>query len=397
MSRKIIRVQTCAPLLIGTALAFSSMACVNRTFQPTSKSGITTTNIRHTPPKWQSIGNCWLYAVIGWSESLAMYNGRKEDFSESYLTYHYFAEQLLRYNDSSQINTGGTWFKARDLILNYGLMREGDFLPNENGQTYSTTQKTALDYINKSMTSGKLSTDRSEQSVYAELDAAFGVNMNSLKTKVINANEVQVANKRGNAPTKTLLQELNNWTSIYWDLPEAYNDVTQLPKGPFALSKENADLLKRVKRALNDRKPVIMSWYVDFNALDNSGIFSMENLIAKRKPGRQGGHMTVIEDYVAHGTNPATQQPFTTPEGSTSAELKKLALEYGEIDYFVVKNSWGGAERLDRSSYVHDNEKGFTRLNASYIFGAMPMTDEDGATNGGIATSLTEFILPAGY
>jgi hypothetical protein len=171
-----------------------------------------------------------------------------------------------------------------------------------------------------------------------------------------------------------------------------------MPKGPFQLNVENKALLKRVKKALNARKPVVMSWYVDFNAMDENGIFSIETLKKAGVPGRQGGHMTVIEDYVAHGIDPATGKAFKTTEGTVTAELKKLALEYGEIDYFVVKNSWGGQERNDRASYTHDKKKGFTRLEASYIFGAMPTVNEEtGKPDGGVSGGLNEFILPAGY
>ncbi len=89
--------------------------------------------------------------------------------------------------------------------------------------------------------------------------------------------------------------------------------------------------------------------------------------------------------------DPQTGKPFQTTEGENSPELKKLAAEFGTIDYFVVKNSWGGADRPSRSCYTHDNEQGFTRLNADYILGAIPQRQ------GGHMTTLIEFFLPKGY
>jgi hypothetical protein len=49
--------------------------------------------------------------------------------------------------------------------------------------------------------------------------------------------------------------------------------------------------------ALNADAPVIVSWLVDFNALDNVGAFRMSQLERAGRPGRQGGHMTVLHDY----------------------------------------------------------------------------------------------------
>lgn len=53
------------------------------------------------------------------------------------------------------------------------------------------------------------------------------------------------------------------------------------------------EIVTRVQRALQDRQPVIISWYVDFAALDAQGRF----FAPPAQPGRQGGHMTVLEDY----------------------------------------------------------------------------------------------------
>src|SRR5262249_15063996 len=53
---------------------------------------------------------------------------------------------------------------------------------------------------------------------------------------------------------------------------------------------------KRFQRALADRIPVVLVWYVDFNALDDEGRF----FAPPTAPGRQGGHMVVMEDYQIH-------------------------------------------------------------------------------------------------
>ena len=54
----------------------------------------------------------------------------------------------------------------------------------------------------------------------------------------------------------------------------------------------------------HDRQPVVITWSVDFNALENQagerqGSFNLTTLREAGRPGGQGGHMTVLEDYAA--------------------------------------------------------------------------------------------------
>src|SRR5690606_12624597 len=59
-----------------------------------------------------------------------------------------------------------------------------------------------------------------------------------------------------------------------------------------------ADLMRRVLTALNDRQPVVMTFMVDFNALDaEDATFKLSALEDAGGPGSQGGHMVVLEDY----------------------------------------------------------------------------------------------------
>jgi hypothetical protein len=378
--------------MVSLVLAATQLvSCMPKSVDP-QNSGIKTTDVAHTNVKWQSIGNCWLYAMMGWSESLAMVNGKQADFSESYLTYLYFEEQLLSTPSIKEIQTGGWWDTGADLMLKHGLMLEGDFIPQEQALTCSVAQGKAVKVINAALASGAIRSDPSPAKIRKLMDSAFGVNMESLKSKVINASNIRLASVNGSTPAPTLRDELLRWSGEYWSNSNLYS-VTQrdAPFGPIALTQKNKQVLTKVMRALNDHKPVVMSWFVDFNAAVN-GTFSIEALIKAGKAGSQGGHMTVVEDYVAHGVDPQTGKPFQTTEGENSPELKRLAAEFGTIDYFVVKNSWGGADRPSRPSYTHDNEQGFTRLNASYIFGAVPRTE----SNNLLQLTLNEFILPKG-
>ena len=112
-------------------------------------------------------------------------------------------------------------------------------------------------------------------------------------------------------------------------------------------------------RALNDGEPVVLEWFVDFNAMDYRGIFSLDQL-AYNGVGRQGFHQTVIEDYVVELVDPQTGEVYgEIGEGEVSEEQQELAVRHGRFKYLIVKNSWG-ANRPDRGSYTVDGEKGFS-------------------------------------
>ena len=68
----------------------------------------------------------------------------------------------------------------------------------------------------------------------------------------------------------------------------AWNDASY----PTA-AKDRRNLQIKVQRAMHEGMPVIMTWFVDFNAMDSQNRF----MAPPATPGRQGGHMTVVEDY----------------------------------------------------------------------------------------------------
>jgi hypothetical protein len=68
-------------------------------------------------------------------------------------------------------------------------------------------------------------------------------------------------------------------------------------------SKRNFQI--RVQKALHDAQPVVITWNVDFNAMESGsgpgaqGLVQHDDAQEGGRPGRQGGHMTVLEDYEA--------------------------------------------------------------------------------------------------
>lgn len=346
-----------------------------------------TVDIPDTEAKWQSIGNCWLYAGIGWLEALTLRDGTHSNYSESFLTYHYFAEQL-RYATmaSDKIHTGGSWFSFSQLVFNHGLMHEGDFIPGEAHSTFSDRQQQAKTMINEFLAERENRArlvnawgQDKEDLITQLLDTAFGVKLSDVQQLVLDPRTIEVNDARGQVVT--VAEELAAWRP-YGDYAfyPPYQPGMPLPSYRGGPTSDQDQFIRYAMAQLNQGQPVVMRWFVDFNAMDDNGIFSLETL-AQRGKGKQGYHLTVIEDYVVTYRDPYTGEVRDTPEGEVSPDLKEHARRYGKLKYFVVKNSWGGAEREDRASYTRFGKKGYSRLEASYLLGLMEL-EEGGAEYG---------------
>ena len=363
-----------------------------------SNSSVQTVDINHTKPKWQSIGNCWIYAFASWAESLALTasNGANLlNISETYITYRHYEAQLLS-GTTGELETGGFFQTAASITEQFGFMNEGDFIPGESELTFSAVQKAATSYLNASIRSGLLKSDRSPETIRTELDNAFGVTLANLQPKIRNASEVLTGfGKTGG--NITLADSLNSWNTASWDKNyQSYPENEKFPAWTGKFTTRQNNLLKRVKLALNAGYPVVLDWFVDFNALNDKGEFSGATL-SQKGPGRQGYHSVVVEDYVVEGFNPETGKAFVIGEGQVSEDEMRIAAEYGEIKYFIIKNSWGGSERLDRKSFVRNGEGGYHVLKADYLFAWLQRVNEKTGANEGADTGLSRFVLPPGF
>lgn len=189
---------------------------------PEALSSTKTVNIPHTPVKWQSIGNCWAYAAVGWIESM-MLRGETEplpNFSETYITYRHYEGQL-NYLRGNELQTGGSFYEATQIILRYGLMYEADFAPEEATLSKSDRQKRATAILNESLASGPLSKIRTRAVIRAELDRAFGVNIKALESKIIDPSEILVSTGQGGkAPLSSVMPSWQDlWPVSYSEYP----------------------------------------------------------------------------------------------------------------------------------------------------------------------------------
>lgn len=377
MKFKSIRILSTSALL--TASLFS---CGKQT---TQSSDILVTDVAQSEVKRQSIGNCWLYATASWAESMHLAATKEElNLSESYWTYWYFYDQIVD-SGISKIQTGGSWYAAVDIIRNHGWVLEGDFIAGEAKMEMSAAQARAESFVNQALSTGALAKtkDRTAANVRSVLDQAFGAKMASAEKVARKASDLVVGKEKGKDLTLAdmMLGGSLSWSEVRY--PRVYGKDTKVSS---QVSQQRASILKRVMHALNDKRPVIMSFQVDFNALDSSdATFKVSTLKAAGHPGHQGGHMVVLEDY----TVDHVPGVGSIGEGDVSQELKDKAL-LGITQTLVAKNSWG-KNRPDRGL-----TDGYTRFEMEYLNAQLEWTDE-GSTSGEFYTTLTDFVLPKGY
>ncbi len=362
------------------------------------------TDVKNSPVKRQSIGNCWLYATASWTESVNMSaTGTAFNVSESYWTYWHWFDELTRGYVSKEIETGGSFEVASEIIKNYGLMAEADFIPDEGDAEMSARQKSALAAMNASVTTGALkdpAARRDRALVRSELDKAWGLkpevtaqldrvfgkdvskNLRSSRTytsgtKVVRPTYFKAKYKNGStgaSKTTTLRVAVDEWRSVSY---------------PTWGATSRRDFQIRFQKALNDAQPVVVSWFVDFNAMSRQGTFEAP----PTTPGHQGGHMTVMEDYEIDGVPGFGTLKAGTP--ATQDQLKASLSPAAKIKFIRIKNSWGAyrPDRWDTSAMP-----GFHDLYMKYLDGPVKHCPEEGSTTGCYDdVPLNDVVLPPGY
>ena len=370
--------------------------------------------------KRQSIGNCWIYATASWAESLIKQANPNEtaepNLSESYWTYWHWFDQIANGQASDSVTTGGFYTTAAEIIARYGIMAEADFIPEEASEERSLRQKAALAAINTSLKSGALSTPqarRDRKLVRSELNAAF-----QLGTGVVSQMDTMFAPdvsrtldrstslstahstvKRA-ADFKAKLRDPQTKTATVGTLQDAIGVLASSGSrtGRFAWqtidypSSDSArrTTLARVQRAMQDGQPVMVSWYVDFNAMHN-GQFAAP----PETPGKQGGHMVIVEDYQIN--NVPGFGTLKAGVNETRPDALKAALSpQAQIEFIRIKNSWG-TQQPDPLNIG----AGYYDLYMKYLNGPIKECttnpDETPTDDCWSATPLDAFVLPPGY
>lgn len=372
------------------ALGLTVVAPLTSCSQQPSSSNILVTDVAQSQVKRQSIGNCWLYATASWLESSHLSaTGNEINVSETYWTWWHFYNGLVG-SSSSTLQTGGSFGIARNIILSRGYLLENEFVPSEANSQMSGVQKQAETYLKTQMAAGgtlATAAQRTPANVTAQLDIAFGSNMAQAQ-QLAHSSQSLVMGQAGNQAL-TLADALTTNSPYRWrsfGYPRIYGQTAVADANTQA---QRNSLMLRVMKALNDRKPVIVSLMIDFNALDIAdATFKRSTLEQAGTPGKQGGHMVVLEDYVVDNV-PGVG---TIGEGDVSPELKQLALQ-GTLRFLKSKNSWG-TNRPERGL-----TDGYTRFDSAYLNGQLAWKVNEADANSAVSyyTTLTDFTLPPGY
>ena len=408
--------------LVRTALVASPLALGALFVACSSDTGTSTddvTDIKNSSVKNQSIGNCWIYATMGWAESLHLtHAGTTLDLSESWISYWHWYEEIagpppglapIARLDKDQLSTGGWFGLAGELMRRYGVIAEGKFIPEEAEAARSSRQSQALSAINASLKSGVLkdpAARKDRKLVRAELDKAWGLSpevsarldkvygtdvTRSLLTSGVSVpsdSGIQFAREIPVAHDVTLADAIGEPASSYDVLRRkgkfAWNDVAYPTS-----STSRRELLARMQRAMHDGMPVIMTWYVDFAAMSGSAFKA-----PPATPGRQGGHMTVVEDYQVSGVpgfGTLAAGTLVTDPKALEAALDPRAT----IDFVRIKNSWGLGLAPEGAA---EDQRGYYDLYAAYLDGPLTKCTESNGDACGTKTQipgLTSFVLPS--
>jgi hypothetical protein len=187
---------------------------------------------------------------------------------------------------------------------------------------------------------------------------------------------------------RRLIQAMSEWRQVYYT------------------GSDHRTFQLRVQRALHAAQPVIITWFVDFNALESRdtplrGSFNLATL-TELGPGRQGGHMTVLEDYQAKLADGRVLEAGKTLDPSNpddKALLDTALLPSTQVELFRVKNSWGSA-RPDRA--FAPGMPGYHDLHLDYLDGPVKKcVERDGNTDTTTCptttTPLQNVVLPPGF
>lgn len=426
-SRPGAMLHTLRTLTLSALMALSPLAVGCGGGDDVSSNSDDITDVNHTDVERQSIGNCWLYAEASWIESMNLSaTGKPFDISQSYWTYWHWFDQITE-EGVSEIETGGSYWVANDIVMRRGLMPEAKFVKEDATSEMSTRQSTALSKINAELKSGRLK-DRNARFdralVRKVLDDAWGLSsaIKGQMTKVFGADysrtllDPSVSTKGSSVirpdafPVRYTERKTNPNEPTVKDttLDVAIDEWRQASYPHFGgnVEKDRRAFQIRVQKALHDRQPVIITWDVDFNAMESvdpelRGSFNLTTLKKAGRPGKQGGHMTVLEDYEAETVDFGLLEAGVTLDPSNPNDAEKLEaalLPSTKIRFFRIKNSWG-ALRDDRASVP--GFPGYHDLYLDYLHGPIAwcpdVTSKTADNCRGKTNPFDNVVLPPGY
>lgn len=365
--------------LVGLALCLSVGACASANEDEAASSANSVTTVAESPIRDQTIGNCWLYMATGWASSLAN-QGRSAsteayDFSPAYLNYWYWYEQLTnesviaritggRFDAITEVEQGGAFGTAVELMLQYGLVRRGDFVADDEKAAAK-----ALSTIMASLASGALSSPKARADralVRRELDRAWALkeDVSSWLTmafgedgegslddavfdsRVLAARSIPITDANG-PDTLSLADAIGTRAFPYTSSANRTGDHawTLVPVANTS-GTDRRDVVRRIQKTLMRGSPVPLTWWVSQKAVGSR----MEFAAPAKPSAKDEWHASLLDDYEIVDVPGYGTLPAGVPENRASALRAALADE-ATIDFWRVKNSWGVQRTAVRQGY----------------------------------------------
>lgn len=407
-------------LAVGSSIAIGGVGCA----APADRGPVATgsddiVDVPQTDVERQSIGNTWIYAHASWVESMhKAATGESFDVSQSYWSYWHWFDQVAG-GAATTISTGGNWATANGIVKKYGLAHQSAFVVTDATMDMSARQASALAAVNESLKSGALSVPgaRSNKAlVRKELDRAWalGADVIAMLDRVFGADVSRTFSTPTLLadPTGTDIQRAGDFAVAYTAAPgtplvqrhldQAMREWRQV----YYAGADHRSFQIRVQQALHDAQPVMLTWFVDFNALEDRdngrlGSFNMPTL-SELGSGLQGGHMTLVDGYqakLADGRELQADQKLDPTKPEDKALLDTALLPSTQVELFRVKSSWGSAhpERAFAPGMPAYND-----LRFDYLDGPVKKCVERNGTTDTTScptttTPLQNVVLPPGY
>lgn len=362
-----------APMaLVRRALLVATLAALGCAEAPATQS--TADEVTSTPEtsvKEQSVGNCWIYATMGWIESMHLAHGGEQlNLSESYLTYlHWYSRitsERFLFDKHGDFNTGDFVGYGQELVARYGLMDEGAFISTEATLDRSARQEAAEVAVKAALRpDGALGTPekrRDPARVREVLNKAFKL-APSVSAKLTRAFGADLSKTRGRGaalpaagfrdPKDIVVAVAKDGTRVTLDDALGELDPTRPVtatrdrgerRGKYAWQRvafgktdaERAATLLRVKKTLNAGFPVPIDWYPAWASMRQADASFHEPIDLSRKGG---WHSSLAHDYqikLATGEVLPVGTPVTDP-----AKLQATLDPRASFELLRFKNSWG--------------------------------------------------------
>jgi hypothetical protein len=367
------------------------------------------TEIPQTGPRSQKeTGNCWLYATAAWAESLESSASQREGrppathYSVAYWDYWDWFDKIttgkIRGSDPAklrgELDSGGSWGAASELILERGLVHESDFL-SDTPLADATAVTRAVAIMATSLQSGALQAKAARTDgvlVRSELERAFHLDAHvaaQLSTvfgddgkrtllagavaagSVIDPSAVHVLSPRPDGPA-----EVHALRDAIGTRRGAGRDPDKR-QGPYAWSRvaftlgapsKTRAFLQRMQRAMRAGAPVPLDWFWASTADPSAhGVFHRVTQIPD-DDATSVYHETLLYDYEVEVPGLGT---LAAGVPATDADQAAALADDAYVVFLRVKDSYYGYRTGT------DRHAGKSDLYLDYLLGAVESCSHD--------------------